>query len=241
MTSVNLIPPELRLNHARRRRLRSWLIVIAAAVVVMLVGSGVKYCAFLKAARTLRLVEGDCLTIQQQMSQCDSAEDLLRRWQGRLALQQQLNAYPCVVVLTNFLVHNTPELVYLNTLEFTPRRVSASRPAGGLLPKAAAMFATNTPAGANFPDAPASSSDTAAASQGCFSLMCQGRALNYQLVADFLDALRGAGLFSDVQLRETSRNASLPECVDFEIECTVIAGRSGPGVEYASLQKAANF
>ncbi len=212
MTSVNLIPEDLKIQKQRKTRLRLWVLFTAMLAVVLLLGSGYLYWDLLRIDKNVlhalqqhQEVQGEITTLQQ-------SETELAVWQDQLVLLHQLGAYPDLLSMIDFLSKQTPEMIYLDKLNFTHREnktggVSSSDTA---LPQSAAMFRINPEA-----IAPAESPNPAG-----LIVELEGQALDYQVIADYLIVLRSSGIFTQVHLKRSWRESQQDtDTVRFTIEC----------------------
>ena len=143
---MNLIPEELELAQQRRRRLRTWAVAVAVCLVVGAVVAAWKYRSFSSVDRAANAVTQEIAALDKQQQQVASAENLLQRWQGRLALQRRLTRYPAVADIAACLTRNSPEMLFLHQLQCAPPTTeSTDRQPAPPLPQAAQMFKLKVP------------------------------------------------------------------------------------------------
>ena len=246
MANINLIPEELRLDQIRRRRLRFWMIVVGCCLFVAAVWSGWQYHSYLRAKRAWREADSGLQSIEEKMQNVASAENLLLRWQGRLALQRRLNRYPDIGAVTGYLACHSPQEVYLSQLGFGVKVEETGNPTRPptAVPKMGQMFMLGTPSA---PITPALQPESepkqvvADVTDGRFSLELKGRALQYRFIADLLNLLDQAGVFYQEQLRRAARAPGSADEVDFEIECIILPRSLDAGVQNADMRETENL
>ena len=242
---MNLIPEELELAQLRRRRLRAWAVSVIICIVLGAATAAWKYRSFASVDQASRAVAEEIDAIEKQQQHVASAENLLQRYQGQIALQRKLTRYPAVVEVTACLARSTPDMLFLRQFECAqPKENSAHPQTVSPLPKAAQMFNLKVP---NLPDT-SDGTDTAALNDpddlqpyALFQLKLLGSAANYHTVADYLEALKKQPVFRQVDLKKTARDPALTGAVEFEIDCVLNRIPGFTGVDHASLPQTTSF
>ena len=248
MANINLIPEELRLDQIRRRRLRFWIIVVGCCLFVAAVWSGWRYHSYLRAKRAWREADSGLQSIEEKMQSVASAENLLLRWQGRLALQRRLNRYPDIGAVTGYLASRSPQEVYLSQLGFGVEKEETDNPIRQpiAVPKMGQMFMLGTPSAPispalQPPSEPEVKQIVADVTDSSFILELNGHALEYRFISDLLNVLDRAGVFHQEQLKRAARAPGAADEVDFDIECIIMPRSLDVGVQHADMRETQNL
>lgn len=236
MIGVDLIPDEFKISHLRHRRMKYWMALIVVVFCAAVVFSTTKYIVCLKEGQVARKIVAEYNQLKNDIDRLNQEKNQLDAWQSQLALIGTLGQYVDFVQVTSFLAKNTPEMIYLETMDFVcpdPAQNSAGPAASP--PKSSNMFILKE----------TSPSETAAVSTSSIDMFVRGRALHYQVVADYLTTLRSNSLFQNVQLKRSWRpkgkSSAAPGSIQFEIQCGLMATRIGQGEHYANLPETKNF
>ena len=236
MTGVNLIPDEFKIGHQRHRRMRYWMALILIVFCAAGVFSGAKYLVCLQEDREAAKIAAKYEELQKDIERLSRERNQLNSWQNQLALLGELGQYVDFVTVTSFLADNTPGLIYLETMDFEcPDPVPSAGGPAPSLPKSAQMFLLKETSSSVVSPVPIHS----------VNMYLRGQALHYRAVADYLTVLRSTSFFQDVELKRTwrpqSRGSEAPESIQFEIQCRLLAKRTGRREHYAAMPQTQNF
>jgi Tfp pilus assembly protein PilN len=240
MASVNLIPDERKINQQRHRRLRIWLVLTLIFTCTVTTWAAVKYFAYRNASQFTRNIAKQSQQIQEEIQSLKETKTQLDLWQNRYALLVELDHYVDFLKITGYLARHSPELVYLEEMDFSredPKSGSSGASSQKLsLAKSAKMFLINNP------QTDKSTGDDKSNRNQLMFMYLKGNALNYKAVADYLTVLNNSGFFYGAQLQRSGRKSDdSPGNIDFEIQCVVNPITSAMGTNYANMQQTKNL
>jgi Tfp pilus assembly protein PilN len=212
MTTVNLIPEEIRIEKQRKKRLRFWVFITFVVLVLMLVMSGYQYLGYLRMDKDIEQRMEQNQKIQQEMSLLDTSQEKYASWQNQLVILRQMQEYPDLLSILGFLCEHTPAMIYLEEMIFLPQEGEAAGKtvANSSLPKSSQMFLINDTTDSEAKDPVFRS----------MVLRLEGKSLDYPYVADYLAALRSTGIFREVNLKRSWRETGpTSDTIYFTIEC----------------------
>ena len=233
MVNVNLIPQALRDAQDRGRRLRVWVGIVLAVIVVALVYCGVKYLMCLREDREFQTVQRENQQLDSKLKTIAHTESQLAGLQGRLAVGKELGRYPDFLEIIGFLTERTPREIYLSEIDFNyadSKENSAQSPGrqvqAASLPKLANMFALK--------QRPAESREESAESSakgGSVQLILRGHGPTHLVTAGYLTVLKSCGLLQTVTLNYARRESQhKANAIEFEIVCTLNASAASHSV-----------
>ena len=142
MTEVDLIPDEFKISHQRHRRMRYWLVLILIVFCTAGMVSGGKYLICLREGQTAQKIAREHEEIKKDIEFLNREKKQLDNWRSQVVLLSELGQYIDFVAVTSFLSRNTPDLIYLETMNFISLDPvsSGSAAESNPLPKSAQMF-----------------------------------------------------------------------------------------------------
>ena len=237
MVRLDLVPDEFKVRQVRQRRLRIWLIIVLATCGAGLIWSGLKYIFYRQEDTASQYLAHQYQSIQQKIQSLTAEKNQLTKYQGRIALLNELARYPDLTAVIEYLTQNTAPTVYMQEITFTHDKqedASAARHVPALIRKHGMFNIKKSQATA--------AQKSAAPPSGPVTIILKGYAVNHQAVAQFLNMLNQAGMFVGIELRQTRRESGKTfDSVDFEIEGAVLPPRSRTKVNYADMSKTKNL
>ena len=236
MATIDLTPDRMKVSQHRRRRIRIWGIILIVSIFATSAWTLINYLGYRRENHNVQQITQENQKLNdgiQSLSQVRSRIDL---WQDRLALMQELDSYGDLVNITDYLTQHSPQLIYLDQLNFyRPENKQNSIPKTSP-PKSAAADMFNAKDSAKLDTA-----NPARVKKEPIIMSLTGHSVNYKSVADFLNMLSAAELTTEPQLkysrRQLTASPDLKDIIDFEIEAQLTLIPSFPGVQYANLQK----
>jgi len=228
MQGLDLTPHKLKSGQQRSKRLRVWVGLVLAAFLGNMVWVGYYTLVVRQEESDLAQMSSKYDEIQQVIQELNRESEQLSQWEDRLFVLEELGNYPDYDYLTAFLAQHSPDLLALTRLVFTVLDIpEGNNPQNSVgPPDSAGMFNVR------------SASFVAVGEVSPLQMTLEGIAGDYQVVADFMKTLKSSGLFRNLALKRTWRQALLSEqIVYFEIECTLLAETAFMGYEYADLSK----
>lgn len=221
MAVVDLTPDELKRGYRRLRRLRLWMPILLIVTCAAGLGSALEYLSYARQDRACQQASQRCQQVRRQVDSAAQAKDQLAEYQDRLALIDRLSVYPDCLAVTGFVARYTPELIYLTQISIIPQddKGAEKRPSASMPPTGAGMFAIKKGALGVEPGPKPKTNRL-------IKLTIMGRALNHDVVADYLSVLAGSELLTEAKLKHAHRLADRgAETIDFEIECSLYVSR----------------
>ncbi len=239
MPNIDLTPKSLKANQCRKKRFVIWVILL----IMVLLGNagwlGYRYVINLKINDDYVLAMNEYQTIQNNMQQLIKARSQLEQWQDRIVLFDKMGRYFDYVFILKYLSDYTPELLVLTDIKFMrPKKDDEmddfyEQPK---LPPAASMFLVNQPG-----QEQKSEKNDLVEIDNSMVMTIQGNALDYDIVADYIEMLRNSKLFVKTKLVNSKRSEQKNQSVDFEIECFLSVLSIPDRLENADITKTKNF
>jgi Tfp pilus assembly protein PilN len=215
--------------------------MILLVMVCVLAGwTGWRYLSYSQRERQHQDTADQYANMQQKIKELTQKEKQFNSWLQQTALLEELSNYGDFISVIEYLAENSPDLIYLEQMEFFPSENYAAQGAtySNPLPKAAKMFVIKE----NSESSPSGTKET---TPGYVIMLLKGRSVNHQAVADYLNVLRSAEIFENIQLKYSRRHPAdsedITETVDFEIACVLIEQSALMGFNYAKKIATPNF
>jgi len=248
MVAIDLVPNDMKLGQARRKRLRLWIIVVLLVIISASMWSTIKYWNYRRATSVFRDSTQQYQEIQKEIETLSTAKNELDRWKDRIALLDEMGQYPNMVVIVNYLTQQVSPMVYFEEIGIAPAEKSAkdTNNTAVTLPKAAKMFLVNKNPGQTTSGSAQFSQNSNTNSTGNMPkaqmLYIKGKAVKYQDVADLMKTLSISGHYQNTCLKQTSRQMlGKSTVIEFEIECSLQLHPGSQGLNYANQYKTENF
>jgi len=235
MSLVDLTPREFQLSTQRRRRLRLWSVIILVVALVAAGVSGIKYVSYLRLNQASKGTDQQFDGVRRDIELLAQKKNQLEPWHDRIVVLNVLSQYHDFAPLIDFLAQETPNLIYLQEMKLARRESSDTEPSEPetKLPKSAEMFilkkSDETP-------------PSVIPKRETLWLSLKGRALQHEIVADYLRLFEGSSTFSAIDFKRSVRlNKNSNEIIEFELQCALRPPCITSGIDYAYLLQTENF
>lgn len=237
MSQPDLIPEDFKYDQQRKRRLRLWIVLLAATICLNGTWAGYKVYLYGQADRDQKQYARQLEDIRKNIQSLIQTKSEMDHWQDRIAVLDRIGRYPDYIWVLEFLARQSPKYLVLSEMSFG-RLESAGSKGTSALPKGAEMFELAGGSSGLSGIVP----KTIVSDEQWIVMTLKGHCLDYQVVAEYIKVLRMSGRFVRTQLIRSWRQPnSRVKGVDFEIVCVFHPIHQQTGVEYADQQQSESF
>ena len=230
MSQPDLIPEEFRYDQQRKKRLRLWVVPLAATICLNGTWVGYKIFLYRQAVRDQNQYTRQLEDIRKNIHLLIQTKSEMDHWQDRIAVLDRIGRYPDYISVLDFLARKSPEYLVLSEMSFS--RLKPNTQTGSVpLPKGAEMFELTKGSSVNVPKMMMSD-------EQWIVMNLKGHCLDYQVVAEYIKVLRTSERFVRTKLIRSWRQPnSRVKGIEFEISCVLHPIQDQAGVEYADQQQ----